>query len=109
MVCHFLCVGESALEEDTNGLLLTGGRDSRLNSLSSVEFFGSDKCFVPALPEPRSGHVTFVTPGGAVASCGGFVGVVKSTQCVVLNITAQQWNHGVMADLAFKGNKANII
>jgi hypothetical protein len=109
MVRHCLCVGESALEEDTNGLLLTGGRDSSLNSLSSVEFFGSDQCFVPALPEPRSGHVTFVTPGGAVASCGGLVGGVKSTQCVVLNITGQQWDHGVLADLAFRGNEENIL
>ena len=65
-----------------------------------MEFFGPKDCFVPALPTPRTGHVTFVA-GGAVACCGGWTGGGRSQDCVVLNTTAQQWSHGVMGDLVW--------
>ena len=94
--------GGSPQTETSHGVLLTGGWDSNLGSVATVEFFGPVDCFVPALPEPRSGHVTFVTGEGAVASCGGWTeGFHRSKQCVVLNVTEQQWNHGVMGDLVW--------
>ena len=65
---------ETDQEEPELGVLLTGGKDSTSSLLSSAEFFGSEGegCNVPDLPEPRRGHVTFVTSDGTIASCGGW-------------------------------------
>jgi hypothetical protein len=49
-------------------VLVTGGFNS--GQRSTTEVYGST-CSVPALPEPRSTHVTFLTPDGIVAICGG--------------------------------------
>ena len=83
---------------------MTGGRGANFTSLPSVEFFGPQDCTVAALPEPRSGHVTFVTPDKRVATCGGWTGETRelSSGCLVLNTTAGaggEWQGGVMGDL----------
>ena len=88
----------------SHGVLVTGGRDASFKSLSSVEFFGPKSCSVPALPGPRSGHVTFVTGHQTVATCGGWTGAARemSSQCLVLNLTygkGGEWQKGVMGDL----------
>ena len=67
----YLSTAETDPEEPELGVLLTGGRNST-SSLQSAEFFGSQSCAVHPLPEPRSGHVSFVTPNGTIAVCGGW-------------------------------------
>ena len=67
-----LSTGEMDPEEPELGVLMTGGRDSTSSPLSSAEFYGSEICYVPALPEPRTGHITFLTPNGFIATCGGW-------------------------------------
>ena len=75
-----LSTGETDPEEPELGVLMTGGRDSTSSPLSSAEWFGSETCYVPPLPEPRSGHVTFVTANKTIASCGGWTGVSTTSQ-----------------------------
>ena len=63
---------------------MTGGRGANFTSLLSVEFFGPQDCTVADLPEPRSGHVTFVTSeeGGDVRRVdGGDKGAVLRVSC----------------------------
>ena len=69
-----LSSGETNQEEPELGVLITGGKDSFSSPLASAEFFGSATCYVPPLPEPRSGHVSFVKPNGTIAVCGGWAG-----------------------------------
>ena len=99
--------GESPKEAKLFGVLMTGGKDSSSNQLASVEFVGTEDCPVPTLPEPRSGHVSFVTSDNILATCGGWVqrngrASEAQTDCIVLNKTDQIWKRGVMGDLMFK-------
>ena len=90
-------------EEPELGVLLTGGNDSTSTPISSVEFFGSEICYVPALPEPRTGHITFVTPNEKIATCGGWSGAGgrEDSQCLVLQPgEGGEWKQGVMGNLS---------
>ena len=109
-----LSTGETDPEEPELGVLMTGGRDSTSSPLASAEWFGSETCYVPPLPEPRSGHVTFVTANKTIATCGGRTEATKlplgvhlpvqpvpaSRQCLVLQPgEGGEWSQGVMGDL----------
>ena len=101
--------GENTKETKSYGVLMTGGKDSGSNSIASVEFLGPGACPVPALPEPRSGHVTFVTAGGAVTTCGGWLqsgGSEPQTDCLVLVKETQAWMQGIMGDLVLNQHLA---
>ena len=76
-------------------VLLTGGYNG--DGLSSTELYPGG-CSPPALPEPRSYHMTFLTPGSSpvVATCGGYDGSWTAS-CLVLQ--GGQWATGVMSDL----------
>ena len=85
------------------GVLLTGGRDSSSSPLSSAEFYGNNICSIPALPEPRTGHVSFVTGSKTLATCGGWSGPGgrEDRGCLVLQPgEGGEWRQGVMGDLA---------
>ena len=104
-----LSTGETDPDERELGVLLTGGRDSTSSPLDSAEFFGSDSCYVPPLPEPRTGHVTFVTPKETIATCGGWSGADgrEDRQCLVLEPgEGGGWSQGVMGDLVLGENFA---
>ena len=97
-----LSTGETDPEEPELGVLLTGGRDSTSSPLDSAEHFGSATCYVPPLPQPRTGHVTFVTPKERIATCGGWSGADgrEDRQCLVLEPgEGGEWSQGVMGDL----------
>ena len=74
-----LSTGETDPEEPELGVLMTGGRDSTSSPLASAEWFGSETCYVPPLPEPRSGHVTFVTANKTIATCGGWTEATEAS------------------------------
>jgi hypothetical protein len=79
-------------------LLLTGGYSG--SRLSSVEVYGPSACSsVPALPEGRHGHVTFLAPSGDVATCGGIVATGYSNDCLVLR-PGSGWLPGVLGSLS---------
>ena len=95
-------VGENTKEAKSYGVLMTGGKDSGSNRLASVEFLGPGDCPVPALPQARSGHATFVTAGGTVTTCGGWVqsgGSEPQADCLVLDKEEQAWRQGIIGDL----------
>ena len=99
--------GESPKEAKSYGVLLTGGKDSGSNPLASVEFLGPGDCPVPTLPEPRSGHVSFITSDDFLATCGGWVqrtgrASEPQTDCIVLIKEEQAWKQGVMGSLMLK-------
>ena len=102
--------GESLKEAKSYGVLMTGGKDSGSNPIASVEFLGSENCSVPTLPEPRSGHVSFITSRDLLATCGGWVqrngrASEAQTDCIVLDKEEQTWKHGVIGDLVLKQYK----
>ena len=77
-------------------MLLTGGY--RSGWLSSAELYGST-CSAPALPGPRGGHVTVLTPDGdTVATCGGYEGDSRLRSCLVL-APGSGWQEGVLGSL----------
>ena len=77
--------------------LLSGGRtrsSSGWSPLSSVEIFGGE-CTVADLPQPRSYHVSFVTPDDRVMVCGGLEGWSQSNSasCLEYNLNSNVWRH----------------
>ena len=109
--CNFMLTanpdGKSTKVAKSYGVLLTGGKDSGSNPLASVEFLGSENCSVPTLPEPRSGHVSFITSDNRLASCGGWVqrngrASEAQTDCIVLVKEEQTWKQGDIGDLMLK-------
>ena len=77
--------------------LLSGGRtrsSSGWSPLSSVEIFGGE-CAVADLPQPRSYHVSFVTPDDRVMVCGGLQGwgwsQSNSASCLEYNLDSNAW------------------
>ena len=82
------------------GVLLIGGRDSKNNSLSSVEVIGLDNCSVPDLPQWRYNHGSFMTEWGSLAVCGGkWSGKPISSDCLVLDTTSNQWQRGLLGEV----------
>jgi hypothetical protein len=53
---------------------------------------------VAALPERRHGHITFVTPAGELATCGGIIATGYSSACLVLR-PGSGWLPGVLGSL----------
>ena len=77
--------------------LLSGGRtrsSAGWSPMSSVEIFGGD-CTVADLPQPRSYHVSFVTPDDRVMVCGGLEGWSQSNSasCLEYNLNSNAWRH----------------
>ena len=66
-----------------------------------VELFPSSNCQVPALPEPRYHHVSFVTEESTVVSCGGRNQLTDNhlRDCLALNVTSKRWQRGVIGNL----------
>jgi hypothetical protein len=68
-----------------------------------VELYGSSACTVPALPEPRRGHVTFLTGSGQLATCGGY----NSRDCLV-QTPGSGWEPGVLGSLTMERYRAAV-
>ena len=82
------------------GVILIGGMDSNYRDISNVEVLGLENCSVPELPEWRYNHGSFITWWGALAVCGGqYNSRPTSSDCLVLNTTTKQWEHGVLNNL----------
>ena len=96
-----LSTGETDPEEPELGVLMTGGRDSTSSPLASAEWFGSETCYVPPLPEPRSGHVTFVTANKAIATCGG---QTEATEASTTSQAPTAQLGGVVTSPNYQGN-----
>ena len=70
-----------------------GGKGEGEEFLSSVEVYGHPGLRVPALPEPRWGHITFLSSSGELVTCLG-----SSPSCLVLAPGGGAWQAGVVAD-----------
>ena len=55
----------------TTSILLTGGSTGYTSKVPDFLYPASSTCSPPAFPDSRTEHVTFTTPSGLVATCGG--------------------------------------
>merc|ERR1719509_304038 len=100
--CGGLATSQPCKQEACPGtlVLLTGGWDGSTTYLSSTELYPGG-CSPPALPEPRSWHITFLTPGSSpvVATCGGHIYGNRPPVASCLVLQGGQWRTGFMSDL----------
>ena len=85
----------------TTRILLTGGFGHRGSKVPDFLYPASSSCTPPTFPDPRLEHVTFITPFGLVASCGGKPrprtgpGDESLSSCLVLEAGKWQADHRV--------------
>ena len=63
------------------GQVVIGGLSN--GHLSSIELFpAKNACFIPDLPQPRSGHSVSILPGGTMVVCGGRNNFGYTNSCI---------------------------
>ena len=85
-------------------MVVVGGKGEGGEVLSSVEVYGHPGLRVPALPEPRWGHVTFLSSSGELVTCLG-----SSPSCLVLAPGGGTWQAGVVADPSTRRIRAATV
>jgi len=100
----------SSLAGAEDVVLVTGGitgHSSGWTSTASTEVLGTD-CPTPALPSPRSSHITFLTADGLILTCGGRKETSEpDNSCLVLDPASQSWvSHSILPDEERKASGA---